>query len=70
MNSSKSVDIVYLLDGLKFNFLSVSQLCNKGNQVIFNKEKFVVKNPYTRNIFITTLIRDNVYVLNTNKIAT
>ena len=29
--SSKSIDNVYLVDGLKFNLLSVSQLCDKGN---------------------------------------
>jgi Pol polyprotein len=32
---SKVIDNVYLVEGLKFNLLSVSQLCDKGNQVIF-----------------------------------
>ena len=60
---------IWLVDGLKFNLLSVSQLCDKGNQVIFNKEKCVVKNPNTGDIFITTLRDDNVYALNTNEFA-
>ena len=28
---SKVIDNVYFVEGLKFNLLSVSQLCNKGN---------------------------------------
>ena len=29
---------VLLVDGLKHNLLSISQLCDKGNKVIFNKD--------------------------------
>ena len=47
----------------------MSQLCGKGNQVIFDIEKCIVKNPNTGDIFITTLKHDNVYALNTNEIA-
>ena len=68
-NPSKIIDNVYLVEGLKFNLLSVSQLCDKGNQVIFDKEKCVVKNPNTGDTFITALRHDNVYALNTNEIA-
>ena len=68
-NPSKTIDNVYLVEGLKFNLLSVSQLCDKGNQVIFDKEKCVVKNPNTGDTFITALRHDNVYALNTNEIA-
>ena len=32
-----------MVDGLKFNLLSMSQLCDKGNQVIFDKKKYVAK---------------------------
>ena len=54
---------------MKFNLLSVSQLCDKGKQVILDKEKCVVKNVNTGDIFITALRHDNVYALNTNEIA-
>ena len=47
--------------------LIVSQLCDKGNQVIFDKEKCVVKNPNNGNTFITALRHDNVYASNTNE---
>jgi len=32
---SHSIDSVYLVDGLKHNLLSVSQLCDKDNLVVF-----------------------------------
>ena len=64
---SKIIDNVYLIECLKFNLLSVSQLCNKGNHVIFYKEKCVVKNPNTGDTFITALRHDHVYALNTNQ---
>ena len=68
-NPSKTIDNVYLVEGLKFNLLSVSQLCDKGNKVIFDKEKCVVKNPKTGDTLITALRNDNVYALHTNEIA-
>ena len=68
-NPSKTIDNVYLVEGLKFNLLSVSQLCDKVNEVIFDKEKCVVKNPNTGDTFLTAFRNDNVYALHTNKIA-
>ena len=68
-NPSKTMDNVYLVEGLKFNLLSVSQLYDKGNQVIFDKETCVVKNPNTGDKFIIALRHDNVYALKTNEIA-
>ena len=46
-NPSKTIDNIYLVEGLNFNLLSVFQLCDKGNKVIFDKEKCVVKIPNT-----------------------
>lgn len=68
-DSSKSIFNAYLVDTLKFNLLSVSQLCDKGNHVIFDKEKYVVKNLNTSDIFITALRYDNVYALHINEIT-
>ena len=42
-SSQNSISDVYLVDGLKFNLLSVSQLCDKGNRVVFDKDKCVVQ---------------------------
>jgi len=41
---SHSIDSVYLVDGLKHNMLSVSQLCNKDNLVVFSSKQCLVVN--------------------------
>ena len=35
--NSVIINSIALVDGLKHNFLSISQLCDKGNEVWFNK---------------------------------
>ena len=35
-NPLNLIQDVYLVDYLKFNFLNISQLCDKGNKVTFN----------------------------------
>ena len=54
---SEVIDNVYFVEGLKFYLLSVSQLCDKGNQIIFDKEKCVVKYPNIGDTFITALFQ-------------
>ena len=59
---------VLLVDGLKYNLLSISQLCDMGNKVTF----------YPKNCFVSSLDEDkvifsgervdNVYVIYLNKI--
>jgi len=41
---SHSNDGVYLVDGLRHNFLSVSQLCNKDNLLVFSSKQCLVAN--------------------------
>ena len=41
---SHSIDGVYLVDGLKHNLLSVSQLCDKDNPVVFTSSRCLVVN--------------------------
>ena len=38
------IDDVLLVEGLKHNLLSISQFCDKGNQVIFNSTQCLVIN--------------------------
>ena len=52
-DSSNSIDDVLLVDGLKYILLSISQLCNKGNQVIFDKDKCDVKCIKSSKVIIT-----------------
>ena len=46
-NSSISLDYVNLIEGLEFNLLSVSQMCDKGNKVGFTTSKCNVINSDT-----------------------
>ena len=65
---SLSIHHVLFVDGLKYNFLSISQLCDMENKVTF----------YPKNCFISSLDEDkvifsgkrldNVYVIDLNKI--
>jgi len=41
---SHSIDGVYLVDGLKHNLLSVFQLCDKDNLVVFSSKQCLVVN--------------------------
>ena len=36
------IDSVALVDGLKHKFLSISQLCDKGNEVLLTKETCII----------------------------
>jgi len=49
---SHSIDCVYLVDGLKHNLLSVSQLCDKDNQVVFSPTRCLVVNMNTRDVVL------------------
>ena len=67
-DSSTCIDNVLLVDGLKHNLLSISQLCNIENKVTF----------YPKNYFVSSLDKDkeifsgervdNVYVIDLKKI--
>ena len=57
---SNSLENVYLVEGLKFNLLSISQLCDKGNNVIFNSSHCIVQNVHDDNIALYGPRIDNV----------
>ncbi|MCR2848021.1 hypothetical protein KN825_15825, partial [Weizmannia coagulans] len=44
-SSSTIIENVLLVDGLKHNLLSISQLCDKGYEVVFNKLKCSILDP-------------------------
>jgi len=49
---SHSIDGVYLVDGLKHNLLSVSQLCDKDNLVVFSSKQCLVVNINTGDVVL------------------
>ena len=63
------IEEVALVDGLKHNLLSISQLCDKGNSVTFNKETCVVINNQNNKLVLTGMRRGNMYLadFNSNK---
>ena len=58
---SHSIDSVYLVDGLKHNLLSVSQLCDKDNLVVFSPTRCLVVNLNTRDVVLRGKRHKNVY---------
>ena len=69
-DSSDCKHDVLLVDGLKYNLLSSCQLCDKENQVIFDKDKCQVKCIKSGKICIIAPRCDNMYSMFTNKVDT
>ena len=60
------IEKVALVDGLKHNMLSISQLCDNGNKVHFSQEDCFIVNNETENILLTGNIKGNVYIVDFN----
>ena len=56
------IEEVALVDGLKHNLLSISQLFYKGNSVIFNSEACVVTNKRSNKVVLTGVRKGNVFL--------
>jgi len=56
-----SIDCVYLIDGLKHNLLSVSQLFDKDNLVVFSPTRCLAVNMNTRDVVLRGKRHKNVY---------
>ena len=57
---SHSIDNVYFVDGLKHNLLSVSQLCDKNNLVVFSPTRCLVVNINTCLLYTSPSPRDGL----------
>ena len=59
----KAGNVMYV-DGLKHNLLSVSQMCDQGNEVVFRSNGCVVRELDTRETVIKgTTTPNNLYIL-------
>ena len=58
---SHSIDSLYLVDGLKHNLRSVSQLCDKNNHVVFSPKRCLVVNINTGDVVLREKRHKNVY---------
>jgi len=58
---SHSIDSVYLVDGLRHNLLSMSQLCDKDNLVVFSPTRCLVVNMNIGDVALRGKQHKNVY---------
>jgi hypothetical protein len=61
---SPIIEDVLLVDGLKHNLLSISQLCDKGNRVTFEKSECIIENIENNKVLFVGQRLENVYILN------
>ncbi|XP_070047150.1 uncharacterized protein [Nicotiana tomentosiformis] len=59
---SHSIENVYYVNGLKYNLLSVSQICDKRNKVEFVSKKCTVTNLVTGEVVLVVKRYKNIYV--------
>ena len=56
-----SIENVLLVDGLKHNLISISQLCDKGYKVIFDKKVCTIIDTITKKVLFIGNRKNNVY---------
>ncbi|CAL9078687.1 unnamed protein product [Musa textilis] len=66
--SSFLIDNMLLVDGLKHNLLSISQLCDKGYIVKFESNAYIVEKSHN-NISMIALKQNNVYTINIDDLS-
>jgi hypothetical protein len=67
--SSTSIDNVLYVEGLKHNLLSISQLCDKGNEVIFNSYSCSIISKENNSIKFMGHRINNVYMISLDDIS-
>jgi len=68
-NSSISINNVWLVDGLRHNLLSISQFCDNGYDVMFEKNNCTVINKDDQSILFKGKRRNNVYKINFSELT-
>ena len=63
------IEDVLLVDGLKHNLLSISQLCNKGYNVIFKSIMCIIINEVDNQVLFVTFRNENVYTIDLNNVS-
>jgi len=68
-NSSISINNVWLVDGLEHNLLSISQFCDNGYDVMFDKTNCTVVNKNDNSIMFKRKRMENVYKINFSELV-
>ena len=63
IGASPLIENVVLVDGLKHNLLSISQLCDRGTKVIFDESSCKIYNCKTNECILTGFRENNVYII-------
>lgn len=63
MPPSITIDNVLYVEGLKHNLLSISQLCDKGLQIIFNKDSCIVEDEASHEIKMVGKRYNNIFMI-------
>ena len=66
---STSIENILLVEGLKYNLLSISQLCDKGNRVIFYSICCFIEDTSDKQVKFITHRVDNIYMINLDDIS-
>ena len=69
INSTSSIEIIYLVDNLKHNMLSISQLYNKDNYLWFDHSHCAVQNARNNDIVLYGSKLNSIYAINFNHIS-
>ena len=62
-NLSSYIDDIILVEGLTYNLLSISQLCDKKNKVLFDSEVCTIFQPNSESIKFTRKRVNNMYII-------
>ena len=65
--SSPIIENVLLVDSLKHNLISISQLCDKGYRVIFEPSKCLIEDTYSKEIIFEGKRKYNIYTIDIEK---
>ena len=63
------VEQVLLVDGLKHNLLSISQLCDEENIIVFKKDQCAIKNRDSDKVRFIAQRNRNMYILQLKELA-
>ena len=67
--SSPIIENVLLVEGLKHNLLSISQMCDKDNHVTFEKSHYTIKNSAKNKVLFVGYRHENVYIFDLHSLS-
>ena len=68
-NSSVSINNVWFVDGLRNNLLNISQFCDNGYDVLFNKNNCTIINTVDQSVVFKGKRKNNVYKINFSELT-